>query len=228
MNRRLISRLCTVHLAPTEIARRNLLAEGYPEEAIRVTGNTIVDTLHAFGDEAARRARAEKTQRVVVTLHRRENAEAVDEVVEAVRVLAKRDDIEILWVAHPNATGKAAAAALTALPHVRLVPPYGYRDFIALIASARAVLTDSGGVQEEAPVLGVPVVVLRRETDRPEAISAGHAELAGTDRDGIVNACLRLLDDPEEHERRSRASSPFGDGHAGARICKVIEDTLGA
>lgn len=225
MNRRLITRLATLHFAPTSHAERNLLAEGVAEAAIRMTGNTIVDALQAFGRQTAPvQAPSDHRARVVVTLHRRENAEVVEHVVAAVRVLAARDDIEILWVAHPNATGKAAAASLSEIPNVRLVPPFGYRDFVALLASARAVLTDSGGVQEEAPILGIPVVVLRRETDRPEAIAAGNAELAGTDPERIVEACRRLLDDPAEHERRSKVSSPFGDGHAGERIVTALEE----
>lgn len=224
MNRRLITRLSTLHFAPTEHARGNLLGEGVPERAIHVTGNTIVDTLKAFGRDAGivepgARGRA----RVVVTLHRRENAEVVDGVVSAIASLSERGDIDIVWVTHPNATGRAAVRALSALPHVQLVPPHGYRDFVRLLSSARVVLTDSGGVQEEAPVLGVPVVVLRRETDRPEAIGSGNAVLAGTDPERIVEACARLLDDAEEHALRSQVASPFGDGKAGERICAVIE-----
>lgn len=224
MNRRLITRLSTVHFAPTEHARSNLLAEGVPESAIIVTGNTIVDTLKAFGKDAEPLdPKGERRSRVVVTLHRRENAEVVESVVSAIRALSAREDVEIVWVTHPNATGRAAIRALSALDNVRLVPPHGYREFVSLLSSARAVLTDSGGVQEEAPVLGVPVVVLRRETDRPEAIGSGNAVLAGTDADRIVEACEKLLDDPEEHARRSRVASPFGDGRAGPRICAAIE-----
>lgn len=224
MNRRLITRLSTVHFAPTEHARSNLLAEGVAESRIFVTGNTIVDTLKAFGRNAQPSdPGSSKRSRVVVTLHRRENAEVVHGVVSAIRTLSTREDVEIIWVSHPNATGRAVIRALSELSNVRLVPPHGYKEFVSLLSGARAVLTDSGGVQEEAPVLGVPVVVLRRETDRPEAIGSGNAVLAGTDADRIVEACEKLLDDPEEYARRSQVASPFGDGRAGPRICEAIE-----
>jgi len=231
MNRRLITRLASLHFAPTEHAKENLLREAVPESQILVTGNPIVDTLQAFGRNGEAGARAllgagSHGARFVVTLHRRENEEAVASVVTAVRTIAERGDVEVVWVTHPNATGRAAVAALDGVANVRVLPPLSYSVVIALVTSAKGVLTDSGGVQEEAPVLGVPVVVLRAETDRPEAVLAGNAVVVGKDPEAIVAACTALLGDEDARTAQSRATSPFGDGRAGHRIAEAIDGYL--
>jgi UDP-N-acetylglucosamine 2-epimerase (non-hydrolysing) len=229
MNRRLISRLAALHFAPTEHAKKNLLAEGLPAASIAVTGNTIVDALAAFGRKGAATADSqlgplpEGRHRLLVTLHRRENHDAASGIARAVRRLAARSDVEVAWIRHANTTSRAALEALSDVRTVRVLEPQPYATFVALLAAASVVLTDSGGVQEEAPALGVPVVVLRAETDRPEAVTAGNAIIAGSDEDVIVKACTELLDDPETRAKRSHVVSPFGDGHAASRIAALVE-----
>jgi len=225
MHRRLLSRLATLHFAPTDGARSNLLAEGVPPASVFVTGNTIIDALHDAGLPAlpgpgakeASPPAAEARSMVLVTLHRRENEAAAADIAAAVTELAARPDVEVVWVRHGNATSRAALAL--AGPDVRVVEPLPYAAFIRLLSRARVALTDSGGVQEEAPVLGVPVVVLRSETDRPEAVSLGNAVVAGTRRAEIVRACSALLDSPD---REKASHSPFGDGKAAPRILEAI------
>jgi UDP-N-acetylglucosamine 2-epimerase (non-hydrolysing) len=224
MNRRLLSRVATVHFAPTETARDHLLAEGVPASSIELTGNTIVDALARFLPEPATHANEAKSGRsiVVVTLHRRENLAAADGVARAVTSLAERDDVEVIWIRHPNPTNAAALARLDG-SRVVVLEPQPYRAFLSLLARARVVMTDSGGIQEEAPALGVPVVVLRNETDRPEAVRSGNALVVGADPGAIVRACSELLDDAGAHRARSRRDHPFGDGHAATRIVARIE-----
>jgi UDP-N-acetylglucosamine 2-epimerase (non-hydrolysing) len=223
MHRRLLSRLATLHFAPTEGARDNLVREGVPAASILVTGNTIVDALHAFGLGAHGQAApgpgtgTPSRSTLLVTLHRRENLEAAPDIARAVLDLAERADVEVVWVRHGNAT--SAAALHRVGPSVRVVDPLPYAAFIGLMSRARLVLTDSGGVQEEAPVLGVPVVVLRGETDRPEAVTHGNAIVAGLARKDIVRACAAILD---REEVGPRTSSPFGDGRAAPRILEAI------
>jgi UDP-N-acetylglucosamine 2-epimerase len=229
MNRRLISRLATLHFAATERARDNLLAEGTPPEAISVTGNTIVDALEAFGRRGAGEAdailgasRTERT-RILVTLHRRENADTAEGVARALLRIANRGDVDVLWIRHPNSTSQRALRALGETSVIRVLDPQPYATFVALLERSRCVLTDSGGVQEEAPALGVPVLVLREETDRPEAVEAGNARIVGSNEDAIVAATSEILDDSESSTKRSRIVSPFGDGHAAERIVSLIE-----
>jgi len=224
MNRRLVSRLATLHFAPTEHARRNLLAEGVLAGSIVVTGNTVIDALAAFGSSRSPVGAAESGRPVVlVTLHRREGAADAAAIGRAVAELAASTDAEVVWIRHPNKTSESALAALGDAASVRVLEPQPYAAFVALMRRARVILTDSGGVQEEAPALGVPVVVLRAETDRPEAVEAGNAVVVGADLVAIAAACRELLDDPAAHARRSRANSPFGDGSAAPRIVSALE-----
>ena len=227
MNRRLVTRLSTLHFAPTEHARANLLAEGVPDGSIFVTGNTAVDALAQFGAAAeppggAPEANApDAAPTVLVTLHRREGAATATTIARAVLTLAS-DGARVVWIRHPNPTSSAALAALGDDPRVQVLEPQPYAAFVSLMRRARVILTDSGGVQEEAPVLGVPVVVLREETDRPEAVLTGNAVVVGGAAEAIVRACRELLDDRDVYERRSRATSPFGDGGASPRIAAAI------
>jgi UDP-N-acetylglucosamine 2-epimerase (non-hydrolysing) len=224
MNRRLVSRLATLHFAPTEHARQNLLGEGVPADSIVVTGNTVVDALAAFGGSRSSSDPTEGGRPVVlVTLHRREGAADAAAIARAISELAGATQADVVWIRHPNRTSESALAALGDTTRVAVLPPQPYAAFVALMRRARVILTDSGGVQEEAPVLGVPVVVLRAETDRPEAVAAGNAVVVGADPVAIAAACRELLDDPAAHERRSRATSPFGDGSAAPRIVGALE-----
>ncbi len=221
MNRRLVTRLSTLHFAPTEHARQNLLAEGVAAGSIFVTGNTVVDGLALFApNDTASASPVADRPTVLVTLHRREGAASARTIARAVLDLASVSDI--VWIRHPNPTSAEALAVVDGDPRVQVLDPQPYAAFVALMRRARVILTDSGGVQEEAPVLGVPVVVLRDETDRPEAVAAGNAVVVGGNASAIVGACRELLEDPELHGRRSRATSPFGDGGASPRIAAAI------
>ncbi len=231
MNRRLLTRLAALHFAPTEHARQNLLAEGVPAGDVHVTGNTVIDALEQFAGQRAPHAQggskdeATSTARpmILVTLHRREGSEIAPAIARAVAELASSGGVDVTWIRHPNPTSEAALAALGEDSRVRVLPPQPYAAFVALMRRARVILTDSGGVQEEAPVLGVPVVVLRGETDRPEAVAAGNAVVVGGDAVAIARACRELVHDAEIHAFRSRATSPFGDGGASPRIVAALD-----
>jgi UDP-N-acetylglucosamine 2-epimerase (non-hydrolysing) len=221
MNRRLVTRLAALHFAPTEHARQNLLAEGVAGDTIVVTGNTVVDALAQFAPRNAADDHTRATRpTVLVTLHRREGATSARTIAGAVLDLASVADV--VWIRHPNPTSAEALAVLEGDPRVQVLEPQPYAAFVSLMRRARVILTDSGGVQEEAPVLGVPVVVLRDETDRPEAVAAGNAVVVGGNAGAIVSACRDLLDDADLHARRSRVTSPFGDGGASPRIAAAI------
>jgi UDP-N-acetylglucosamine 2-epimerase (non-hydrolysing) len=231
MNRRLTSALTCWHFAPTERARRALLSEGAPSDRVFVTGNTVVDALHYIRStkeyaESQPPVRALAGERLVlVTLHRRESWGATLEgMCRALRQIAdERSDVRIVLPVHLNPVVRdAAVRTLGRHPRIDLIEPADYLSFIALMDRSWIVLTDSGGVQEEAPVLGRPVLVLRDTTERPEAVDAGVARLVGTDRDAIVAAALELLDDRSARDRMARPVSPFGDGRASARIADVL------
>ncbi|WP_236019792.1 non-hydrolyzing UDP-N-acetylglucosamine 2-epimerase [Sabulicella rubraurantiaca] len=223
-NRAVIGRLARLHLAPTETARQNLLREGVPGGAIRVTGNTGVDALLAVASEApdppvtldpARRL-------VLVTAHRRESqAAGLQRLARAMARLASRPDVQMVVPLHRNPlAAKPLAEALADCRSVTLLPPQNYRAFVALLCRAALVITDSGGVQEEAATLGVPVLVAREETDRPEAMDAGTTLLVGTGEAGLLAAAHRVLDAPPKPPRPSLA---FGDGRDAPRILAALE-----
>lgn len=230
MNRRLLGRLAARHFAPTERARRNLLAEGVADGAIEVTGNTGVDALRLFAGRESPAAEAilaggrPGARRLLVTLHRRENLGRVDDVADAVRGLcAARPDVEALWILHLNDTRPRVVGALAGQPGVRLLEPQPYGAFVHLMRASHLILTDSGGVQEDAPALGRPVLVLRDETERPEAVEAGSALVVGARAADVRAACERLLDDAAIHAEMSRPRFPFGDGRAAERIAAALE-----
>jgi UDP-N-acetylglucosamine 2-epimerase (non-hydrolysing) len=230
MNRRLVSRLALLHFAPTPRARAALLAEGIPDSRIHVTGNTVVDALHAIRASAAfQRARLpidlpHDGALVLITMHRRESWDRIGDVCAAIAdVIASRPSVHVVFPVHPNpAVSESVQRMLGSTPRVRLVQPLDYLTFVKTMAASLVVLTDSGGVQEEAPVLGRPVLVLRSATERTEAIDAGVARLVGTDRGTIVRALALLLDDRAAWSQMSMPMSPFGDGHAADRIVDVI------
>ncbi|HEX5314074.1 MAG TPA: UDP-N-acetylglucosamine 2-epimerase (non-hydrolyzing) [Gammaproteobacteria bacterium] len=236
MNRRLTSALATHHFAPTERARDNLLAEGIPGERIRVTGNTVIDALLrivalARGEAATELARRfsylDATRRlIVVTGHRRENfGPGFERICRALRRLAQRPDVEIVYPVHLNPNVRAPVGRLLdGVANIHLVEPLDYLPFVGLLDRSWIILTDSGGVQEEAPSLGKPVLVLRDTTERPEAVAAGTVRLVGTDEDRIVAEAARLLDEPECYEAMARAHNPYGDGKAAPRIVKELLD----
>jgi len=228
MNRHLADVLSTYHYAPTEQAKANLLAENVPEAGIVVTGNTVIDALLHVADRPcpdfadARLAAAGKEKKLLlVTAHRRESFGApLREMFGAMRALVEANaDLEIVYPVHPNPNVQAAAQeVLGGVERVALVEPLAYAPFVHLMKRAYIVLTDSGGIQEEAPSLGKPVLVMRKVTERPEAIAAGTARLVGTKRDAIVRGVQGLLDDEAAYAAMARRGNPYGDGHAAERI----------
>lgn len=232
MNRRIADAISDRHYAPTEGARQNLLAEGIPDSGITVTGNTCIDALYHVAErlgsdaELAARAReslpAQATGRrlVLVTAHRRENFGAgFEEICRALAALGERADVEIVYPVHPNPNvQKSARRHLSGRPHIHLIDPPDYLSFVAVMSDVHLIITDSGGIQEEAPSLGKPVLVMRDVTERPEAVAAGTIRLVGTDAGRIIGATERLLEDEEAYAAMARAANPFGDGHASERI----------
>jgi UDP-N-acetylglucosamine 2-epimerase (non-hydrolysing) len=226
MNRVLVGRIARWHFAPTEAAAAALRAEGCRPAAIRVTGNTGIDALLSMRGQGRLPDCLDGTARLVlVTLHRRENfGGPLGRILEALdRLLAKVPDLSLALPVHPNPNVRLAIEArFSAHPRVHLLPPLGYADFVALMDRADFVMTDSGGVQEEAPALGKPVLVLRETTERPEAVDAGVARLVGTATVPILREALCLLTDPAAHAAMARNVSPYGDGQASGRIAEVL------
>lgn len=230
MHRRLLGPLASLHFAPTERAAAALRGEGVPEERIHVTGNPVIDALQWTAERLDPRERlVGGRRRILVTAHRRESFGApLRSICAALRTLADRGDVDVVFPVHPNPQVREVTdAELGDLERVRLLEPLDYPAFVAELHSAHLVLTDSGGVQEEAPGLGKPVLVLRDTTERVEGLEAGTAELVGTDTTRIVAAVARLLDDPALHAERSRRVNPYGDGRAAERIVAVIARHLG-
>ncbi len=235
-NRRLTAPLTRLHFAPTERSRDNLLAEGAEASHVHVTGNTVIDALLAVAtrlrdDPTLRRSLTSKfpfvnpsKRLVLVTGHRRENfGEGFEQMCLALSDLAARDDVQIVYPVHLNpSVQEPVNRILGATPNVRLIEPLDYLPFVYLMTQSHLILTDSGGVQEEAPSLGKPVLVMRDTTERPEAVEAGTVRLVGTDRARIVSEAARLLDDPEAYAAMSRAHNPYGDGLASSRIIDAI------
>lgn len=235
MNRRLVAPLTALHFAPTTTARDNLLREGTDSSTIHVTGNTVIDALlqasakldgnAALDDELRQRFACLTPGRrlILVTGHRRENfGDGFERICTALARIAQRPDVEILYPVHLNpAVREPVQRILGDCPNVHLIEPQEYLPFVYLMRRADIILTDSGGVQEEAPSLGKPVLVMRETTERPEAVAAGTVRLVGTDADAIVNAVEALLDQSATYEAMARAHNPYGDGKASARIADV-------
>lgn len=226
-NRQLISRIATLNLAPTAGARQNLLNEGIAASTIRVTGNTVVDGMLWVREQLALTAtpktkeEPEPGRLLLITAHRRENQGAgLRGICTAIRRLARQfPDLRFLWPLHPNPhVGDVVRGELASVPQVTLSAPLDYPDLIQALAQSFFILTDSGGIQEEAPGLGRPVLVLRGETDRPEAVEAGVARLVGTDPDCICHEAEKLLTDSAVYQKMATAVNPYGDGHAASRI----------
>ncbi|MFD9790575.1 non-hydrolyzing UDP-N-acetylglucosamine 2-epimerase [Streptomyces sp. NPDC059070] len=230
LNRCLIGRMARWHFAPTERAARHLAAEGIATGQIFTTGNTVVDNLQwALAEGLGRCAFQTSHRRVLVTLHRRENqGDRMRAMGRALCLLAARGDVEIVLPLHRSPAVREALLPLAGQPGIHLVEPLDYPDFTATLAGCDLVLTDSGGIQEEAPSLGKPALVLRTTTERPEAVEAGAARLIGTDPDTIAGAAAALLDDPEAYRRMATAGNPFGDGGAAGRILTQLAEDFAA
>jgi len=233
INRMVAGAAADLHFAPTEWSRQNLLKENIPAERIRVTGNPVIDALR---QASAKPAPAEILQLlesfgerklILVTAHRRENfGKPLENICDALYSLAKiyGDAIQIVYPVHlnPNVKNVVYPRLEEQSAHITLVPPLDYLPMVHLMKHASLVLTDSGGIQEEAPGFGVPVLVMRATTERPEGIAAGTVRLVGTETADIISAARSLLDNPAEHAKMAQASNPYGDGHASERIVQAI------
>ncbi len=236
LNRKIAGDIAAWHFAPTLEARQNLISEGKNPASIFVTGNTVIDTLLHFSgamdhdrlmrDElAARFPFLDRSKRLIlVTGHRRENFDGgIERICTALRVLATRGDVQIVYPVHPNPNVRDVVnAELSGVPNIHLIDPQDYLPFLYLQKQSYLVLTDSGGVQEEAPSLGKPVLVMRENTERPEGVAAGTARLVGTDIDKILLNANRLLDDPAAYRGMAEQHNPYGDGQASARIVEEL------
>ncbi len=234
MNRVLTGHIADIHFAPTELNRRNLAAEGVAPEKIVITGNTVIDALltvagrpYEFTDETLRSLDFEGKRVITVTCHRRENlGEYMAHIFSALAEIAREfEDVEIVYPVHLNPKVRSAAAEyLGGIPNVHLIEPLTYQPFVNLMARSYLILTDSGGMQEEAPSLGKPVLVVRRETERPEAVQAGTVRLAGVEKDTIYAMIKELLTDRASYDAMARAVNPYGDGKAAGRILETIKE----
>lgn len=230
MNRRFVGCMADLNFSPTEASRSNLLAEGVPEERIVVTGNTSIDALQTtikdeFDNELLQWAQGSRL--IVLTSHRRENlGKKMLDMFSAIRkVVEENPDVKLIYPVHLNPAVKSAAESqFSGCPRIRLIEPLEVIDFHNLLARSHLILTDSGGIQEEAPSLGKPVIVLRDTTERPEGVKAGTLKLAGTDKDDIYNAITELLTDNVLYEKMSIAANPYGDGLASKRIADAITE----
>ena len=241
VNRRVVGSFAALHCAPTPTAREALLRENVAADSVHVTGNTVIDALHwvtlrieqdpqlasGLGDIEKRFA----GRRIIgVTSHRRENfGNGMSSIANAVKKIASRDDVGVVFPVHLNPNVRSVMqAALGDLDNVALIEPLDYPHFARLLDICHLMLTDSGGVQEEAPALGKPVLVMRETTERPEGVAAGTARLVGTESDTIVRECLRLLDDESAYAEMARAHNPFGDGASAGRIADLLAGERGA
>jgi UDP-N-acetylglucosamine 2-epimerase (non-hydrolysing) len=226
-NRVVAGRLAQLHFAPTETARRQLLSEGVADDSVVMTGNTVIDALHqvAAMDLPLSHALDPAQRLILVTVHRRENfGEPIDNICRAfLHLVEANPDVALMWPVHPNPNvTRAAHGLLSDHPRIHLVSPLRYSEFVTAMKRATLILSDSGGVQEEAPALAKPVLVLRRETERPDAIEAGVARLIGTEYDTIVREAQNLLDDAGLYRSMAKGISPYGDGRASGRIVEAI------
>lgn len=236
-NRKLTSQISALHLAPTSRSRDNLLAEGVNPADIVVTGNTVIDALHIAVDMNVAPAApivtdfvASERPKLLVTTHRRENlGSAMENIGDALAELAAvRPELLILLPAHRNPlVRETVLPRIEKLENVLVTEPLSYGEFTTVMAASDVVLTDSGGIQEEAPSLGKPVLVMRENTERPEAVASGSVKLVGTVRETIVSEIARLFDDPFAYGSMAQAINPYGDGHAAVRSVAAIEALLG-
>lgn len=235
LNRRIATVIADLHFAPTEWSKANLLREGIDEKDILITGNPVVDALNFVAKQEEPQeitalldrlgTRGQGTRKLIlVTAHRRENfGQPLENICHAIKELAARQDVEIVYPVHLNPNVQEPVnRILKGIPQVTLLPPLDYRPMVHLMKHAKLLITDSGGLQEEAPSLGIPVLVLRETTERPEGIEAGALKLVGTEAGQIVREAENLLDDPAAHATMAKAVNPYGDGHAAERIIQAL------
>jgi UDP-N-acetylglucosamine 2-epimerase (non-hydrolysing) len=235
INRKIIGTIAALHFAPTDVSAAALLAENIAPAGVHVTGNTVIDALEWVtarieAEPALASGLADIEARFVgkriigVTSHRRENfGGGLENIAEAIRRIAARPDVALVFPVHPNPNVRRVMdAALAGLPNVAMIEPLDYPHFARLLGLCEIMLTDSGGVQEEAPALGKPVLVMRETTERPEGVTAGTAKLVGTDVDTIVTEIFTLLDDKAAYSAMARAHNPFGDGQSARRIVELL------
>lgn len=240
VNRRIVAPIADLHFAPTETAANALRRENIDPATIHVTGNTVIDALHWTRERIAAdptlaagldpiAARFAGKRIVLVTTHRRENfGGGMEEIARAIGRIADRPDVAVLFPCHPNPNVVSVMDAMLGdRPNVARIEPLDYPTFIRALDLCHIVLSDSGGVQEEAPALGKPVLVMRETTERPEGVEAGTARLVGPHAERIVSEISTLLDDKAAHQAMARAHNPFGDGHAATRIARVVADDFG-
>ena len=235
-NRRIASVLADLHFAPTENNRQNLLREGIPDELIKITGNPAIDALKMIIEKPAPPAVEALLKQgdilsgdrrlVLVTAHRRENfGEPIQNICRAIKQLANQyaDSVTIIYPVHLNPNiQKPVYESLAEIPNIKLMAPLDYLDLVHLMKHAALILTDSGGIQEEAPSLGIPTLVLRERTERQEGVATGTLKLVGTDPETILQEARRLLDDPDAHAAMAGAVNPYGDGHAARQIVRAL------
>lgn len=235
VNRQITSRIATYDFAPTPMSKQNLLHDGIPESRITVTGNTVIDALHIILDRLGSGTERQTGRRtVLITGHRRENfGDGFINIFNAIKLLVEKyADVDFTYPVHPNPHVREALKSVfgiadisdNRIDNLHLIEPLEYTAFVRLMNNSTLILTDSGGIQEEAPALGKPVLVMRDTTERPEAVEAGTVKLVGTDRDRIVDEVSRLLDDEREYSRMSHAVNPYGDGRACERILSVLRN----
>ncbi|MCA0910211.1 non-hydrolyzing UDP-N-acetylglucosamine 2-epimerase [Qipengyuania gaetbuli] len=235
VNRRVVGTFAALHCAPTETSAAALLKENVDPATVHVTGNTVIDALKwvtrrieeqpaLASGLAGLEARFAGKRIIGMTSHRRENfGDGMQNIADAVKRIAARDDVAVIFPVHLNPNVRAVMnEQLAGLDNVALIEPLDYPHFARLLDISTLMLTDSGGVQEEAPALGKPVLVMRETTERPEGVEAGTAKLVGTDADAIVRETTRLLDDAEAYAAMARAHNPFGDGQSAQRICDLL------
>ena len=241
INRRVAGVIADLHFAPTEWSRQNLLRENVPDETIVITGNPVIDALNFVTQLeepkeitelldklriAPASASSNGQELILITAHRRENfGQPLENICFALKELALRGDVEIIYPVHLNPNVQESVyRLLRGVPHITLLPPLDYLPLVHLMKRAKLILTDSGGIQEEAPASGVPVLVLREVTERPEGVDAGTLKLVGTETSRIVQEATRLLDDPFSYAEMAKAANPYGDGHAAERIIQALVD----
>jgi UDP-N-acetylglucosamine 2-epimerase (non-hydrolysing) len=235
INRRLATTTADLHFAPTQWSRQNLLHENVPDETIIVTGNPVIDALRYVSKKEEPQQIKDLLQKlgvegnstrrlILVTAHRRENfGKPLENICQSIRELAARDDVEIVYPVHLNPNVQETVHRLLKdIQHITLLPPLDYLPLVHLMKRASIILTDSGGIQEEAPAFGIPVLVMRETTERPEGVKAGTLKLVGSDPVHILQEASRLLDDPSAYAEMARAANPYGDGHAAERIVEAL------
>lgn len=241
MNRKLTGSIAELHFSPTEQSRKNLIAEGVSDSNIWVTGNTVIDALIAITEELRSNLEIEKTvdgflpswnrskKLILVTGHRRENfGDGFEQICRGLAELAKRDDVEIVYPVHLNPNVREPVNKyLQGYDNVHLIEPLDYMPFVYLMSKSYLIVTDSGGIQEEAPSLGKPVLVMRDTTERPEAVAVGTVQLVGANAKGIATAAQKLLDSEEEYEAMSSIDNPYGRGDAARQIVSHIRSHFG-